>query len=150
MMDQQPVKKDLWPKFDAYMKKVIRSLNNQYGRIIQKRSIEIPYDREQLLSILDHEKFGYTDEYTVEHHNLSLNGRLFPLSDDALFSALRRLSAKQLQVIIPKYWMGYSEIEIADMLQITPRSCSLRRQRALLRLQKLLKEEKHGKQKAPE
>lgn len=100
MMDQQPVKKDLWPKFDAYMKKVIRSLNNQYGRIIQKRSIEIPYDREQLLSILDHEKFGYTDEYIVEHHNLSLNGRQFPLSDDALFSALRRLSAKQLQVII--------------------------------------------------
>lgn len=36
MMDQQPVKKDLWPKFDAYMKKVIRSLNNQYARIIQK------------------------------------------------------------------------------------------------------------------
>lgn len=149
MTDSANHEVDLWPQFDAYMKKAIRSLNNGYGRLIQKRSPEVLFDNPSITSFIEQAQPKETENYPSDHHILEIQGVGYQLDDDALYQALTQLPERFQHILILKFWLGYNEKEIADALHLSRRACYSRRERALKLLRKKLIGGTNGQKKAP-
>lgn len=140
---------ELWPAFDSYIKKVIKSLNSEFTRQQKIVRQEKQTDTDVILEILNQKTQPHTDQYPIEYHTITVCGKQYALADEVLYLAMQQLPEPQLQVLILKYWMGYSEKEIATTLHISLRACYGRRQRAFVGLQKIIKENAHGQDDAP-
>ena len=134
-------KKDLWPMFDAYVKKVVYTANRSYDRQEVKRGKELAMGDVVILSYMDE---GRADSYPSDRNYLLINGKRLPLNDPALFDALQTLPEKLLQVLVMKFWYEYNENQIAADLKVSLRSCYTRRKKALALLRDIMEGRNDG------
>ena len=100
-MDQNE-QETLWSIFDSYCKTVIRNTSRDIGRRYKRQL------RNEVL--VDFSSGGFLDETTVdqdfsiERQFIAYKGESYPVKSCRLYEILMQLPAKQLEVIILKYW----------------------------------------------
>lgn len=127
----------LWPKFDAYVKKVIKTSKCSFVRLLIRES-KVPVLDDKL--ILTHINSGH-DDYPSDHFYLLVDGKLYPVEDYILFEALQQLPDALLKILVLKFWHQDSEKEIAQKMNVTIRSCYTRRKKALALLKSIMEDE---------
>ncbi len=127
----------LWPKFDAYVKKVIKTSKCSFVRLLIRES-KVPVLDDKL--ILAHINSGH-DDYPSDHFYLLVDGKLYPVEDYILFEALQQLPDALLKILVLKFWHQDSEKEIAQKMNVTIRSCYTRRKKALALLKSIMEDE---------
>lgn len=117
----------LWPKFDAYVKRVVRASNYSYIRM-QLRNRKVPTVQDSI--IMAHMK-SHHDNYPSDHFYIFVDNVAYSINDPALFNAMQQLPDNLLKVLVLKFWHQESEKEIAQKMNVTIRSCYSRRKKAL-------------------
>ena len=102
---------DLWPRFDAYVKKVVRQASYGYGRSEKKRKREVIVEDVVIVAYMDQ---GQLDEYPSDRLYLLLDGEKYALKDLNLYDAMRKLPEKLLRVLVLKFWRRLTEDKIAE------------------------------------
>lgn len=127
----------LWPKFDAYVKQVIKTSKVSFVRLLIRESKVPPFEDKLILA---HMK-PRSDEYPSDHLYLMVDGMLYTVDNSALYDALQQLPDALLKVLVLKFWHQDSEKEIAQKMNVTIRACYTRRKKALALLKSIMEEE---------
>lgn len=130
---------DLWPMFDSYVKKVVRSANNDYGRAKARDQKIIILDDTVIMACIHS---PHRDSYVSDHFYLVVDGTEYPLDDPALYAAMQQIPEKLQKVLVLKFWHCDDEKTIASKLNVTIRACYTRRKKALELLKSILEAEK--------
>jgi len=123
----------LWSIFDSYCKTVIRNTSRDIGRRYKRQL------RNEVL--VDFSSGGFLDETTVDHdfsierQFITYKGESYPVKSCRLYEILTQLPAKQLEVIILKYWCKHTDKKAADLIGVTVRTVRNRRSRAQKKIQ---------------
>lgn len=129
----------LWPKFDAYIKQVIKKSKYSFVRLLIRDS-KVPVLEDKL--ILAHMR-PRCDDYPSDHFYLVVDGILYAVDDSVLYEALQQLPDTLLKVLVLKFWHRDSEKEIAQKMNVTIRACYTRRKKALALLKSIMEDETH-------
>lgn len=124
--------------FDAFCKTVIRNeAINEHKRISVQTEKEIPFSAlpNSELSALYHE-----DIYRPYSKTYYVQGRPIIVYDQSLGEVLKFLSPQRRDVILLKYFLDYSEADIARFLHISSPAVNNRKTAALKKLKELLEE----------
>ena len=126
----------LWPKFDTYVKQVIKTSKFSFVRL-QIRDSQVPVVEDKLILAHMHQQY---DNYPSDHLYLIVDGMLYAVDDTILYDALQQLPDALLKVLVLKFWHRDSEKEIAQKMNVTIRSCYTRRKKALTLLKSIMEE----------
>lgn len=103
-------------QFDAYVKKSLRGEVNDHKSELARRSAH-----ETLFSELPDgmlESLCTYDEYPCEQHFFNAVGQSITVRNDALADAISELSARKRDVLLMAYCLGFSDAEIASLLNL--------------------------------
>lgn len=103
-------------QFDAYVKKALRGEVNDHKSELARLS-----SHETLFSELPDgmlESLCTYDEYPCEQHCFSAAGQSITVRSDALADAISELSARKRDVLLMAYCLGFSDAEIASLLNL--------------------------------
>ena len=122
--------------FDAFCKAVIRN-----EAINLHRQIAVRVEKEQPLSTLSHSelaRFCYDDTYHLYKKVYYVQETPVVVYDQTLGEVLQFLSPWRRDVILLKYFLDYSDTDIAKLLHISSPTVSRRMTSALKKLKELL------------
>lgn len=128
---------NLWPKFDAYVKQVVKTSKYSFIRLLIRESKVPTLDDKIILAHMSPRR----DDYPSDHFYLMVDGILYSVDDSALYEALQQLPDNLLKVLVLKFWHQDSEKEIAQKMNVTIRSCYTRRKKALALLKSIMEDE---------
>lgn len=103
-------------QFDAYVKKALRGEVNDHKSELARLS-----SHETLFSELPDgmlESLCTYDEYPCEQHCFSAAGQSITVRNDTLANAISELSARKRDVLLMAYCLGFSDAEIASLLNL--------------------------------
>lgn len=125
-------------QFDSYCKTVLRNALRSILRHRRYRAkYEIPYDS-LLIGTINERK--HYDQYFQNDVTFHLTADVDILLQKSLADAIRALSEEQRLILMPYYFLGESDYDIAKELHMVRRTVSRRRNAALLFLQRILKD----------
>jgi len=125
-------------QFDSFCKKTLKLSAREYYRKIKRRAARETNISE--LSTQDIPALSITDEYYSDNQNFVVSGFDVTVSDSALAEALNELPADRLKIVLLSYFLGMTDGEIAEQLNLVRRTVAYRRAMALQKLKIILEE----------
>lgn len=125
-------------QFDSLSKKVVNAVVMTYHRDMKTRKrFEAPF-----ADIPDFEldTCGMTDKYTYDYTAFDILGEQVHIADDKLVKALQSLPERKLDIIMMFYFMDMSDIEIAEILDISRSTVYRHRTSTLEKIRKIMEE----------
>lgn len=120
--------------FNAFCKIVLyHAALGAYKKLRKKQQFEVSLD---YLREFDFEPIATTDEYFVKYDMptaFTIRGKTVIVENEQLAAALLRLPEKRREVLLLRYYLGYSDEEISKVCDIS-RSAVFRRRKIALRL----------------
>lgn len=126
-------------QFDTLMKKVIDKMIKNYERTLKRRNrrevlfCELPPAMVASLSV--------DDDYGLETTVFEVNGVQIPVDGEGLCNALEQLSERKRNILLMRYFLEMSDVEIAELLNITDRTSLRNRKSALQQMKEILGKE---------
>ncbi len=126
-------------QFDTLMKKVIDKMIKNYERTLKRRNrrevlfCELPPVMVASLSV--------DDDYGLETTVFEVNGVQIPVDGEELCNALEQLSERKRNILLMRYFLEMSDVEIAELLNITDRTSLRNRKSALQQMKEILGKE---------
>ena len=134
MMNTEQYREHIERTFNAFCKIVLyHAALGAYKKIRKKQQFEVPLD---YLCEFDFEPVTTTDEYFVKYDmptTFIVRGKAVIVESEQLAAALLRLPEKWREVLLLRYYLGYSDAEIGEMFGVC-RSTIFRRRKIALRL----------------
>lgn len=127
--------------FDCYCKRVLKheaidiQRNNQYMNSVQTSFSEL--SQEQLGTLCTY------DEYSTDYSLFKVLEYDIAVRDELLAEALQELPEKKRDIVLLSYFLEYSDIEIAQLLNSVRRTVNDQRNKALKDLKKRMEDKKH-------
>ena len=81
------------------------------------------------------------DDYGLETTVFEVNGEQVPVDGEELCNALNQLSERYRNILLMRYFLEMSDIEIAELLNITDRTSLRNRKSALQQMKEILGKE---------
>lgn len=125
--------------FDSFSKTVSRNFVRNLDRAEKNRKKH--YDDEPIDYIL--ELWGKEDSYPSDRFVFYVDSQPCPIENEILYQALLALPKKQREVLLLDFWGCFTDKEIAERLEVTPRTVYNLRQRAFSRVREFY--EKRGR-----
>lgn len=134
MMNTEQYREHIERTFNAFCKIVLyHAALGAYKKIRKKQQFEVSLD---YLREFDFEPVTTTDEYFAKYDvptAFTIRGKTVTVESEQLAAALLRLTEKRREVLLLRYYLGYSDEEIGKMCSIS-RSAVFRRRKIALRL----------------
>ena len=134
MMNTEQYREHIEYTFNAFCKIVLyHAALDTYKKIRRKQQFEVSLD---YLREFDFEPVTTTDEYFMKCYvptTFTVCGKTVIVESEQLAAALSRLPEKRREVLLLRYYLGYSDEEISKMCGIS-RSAAFRRRKIALRL----------------
>lgn len=127
--------------FDCYCKRILKNeainiqKHNQYLNSKQVSFTELT--PEQLAQICT------CDEYSTDYSRFKVLEYDIAVKDELLAEALHELPENKREIILLSYFLDYSDIEIAELLNLVRRTVNDQRNKALKDLKNRLEEKQH-------
>ncbi|WP_040984501.1 RNA polymerase sigma factor [Oceanobacillus jeddahense] len=122
--------------FDSYCKKTLKNETiNIQRQLKRQREVEISFSS---LSEYELKKFLVRDDYLLDDHHFQVLGYDITLKNEALISALYRLSNEKREIILLSYFMSMTDKEIGIALSLARSTVQYRRTSALEELKERL------------
>lgn len=125
--------------FDSFCKTVSRNFVRNLDRAERNRDRHFADDPADYLL----ETLGRRDEYPSESFALYAGGYSCAVESETLYEALLSLPETQRNVLLFDFWGGFSDREISERMEVTPRTVYNLRQRAFSRIREYY--EKRGR-----
>jgi RNA polymerase sigma factor (sigma-70 family) len=125
-------------EFDSFCKKVLKyNARNYYEKQKERgeREASIAELSEQELSSL-----SYCDEYAIEETVFDVQGESVSVRDGDLAQAIAALPKEKRDIVLLSYFVGMSDCEIAECMELVRRTVTYRRASSLRELKKRLEE----------
>lgn len=124
--------------FDSFCKKILKHEARDYYKHLQ-------YRREHEISISELsgdelEQFAVWDRYFEDTYLFEVKGFEIAVADELLAEALKSLPQDRLDIILLSYFLGMSDPEIAEHLNLVRRTVAYRRTSSLQTLKKFMEE----------
>ena len=133
-MNTEQYREHIERTFNAFCKIVLyHAALGAYKKIRKKQQFEVSLD---YLREFDFEPVTTTDEYFAKYDvptAFTIRGKTVTVESEQLAAALLRLTEKRREVLLLRYYLGYSDEEIGKMCSIS-RSAVFRRRKIALRL----------------
>jgi RNA polymerase sigma factor (sigma-70 family) len=127
--------------FDSFCKKVLRgTVRNHYSAQKQRAEREANFSD---LSETELAKLATVDAYSTDETMFDVMGEAISVKDIDLADALKQLSPDKLEIVLLSYFMGLTDREIAECLDMARRTVAYRRTSSLRELRKLLEVNGH-------
>jgi RNA polymerase sigma factor (sigma-70 family) len=123
-------------RFDCYCKKVLKYKARDYCRTIKRRRAREVSLTE--LSEQDFAKLSGTDEYLKDACSFHALGHDITVSDEQIAEALNALSADRRDIILLSYFLGMTDREIAERLNLARSTVTYRRASTLRLLRRIM------------
>lgn len=118
--------------FDAFCKKASVNYIEDLRRAEERRAKHYSNEpAEYLLEIL-----GHADSYPSDSFMFYVDGRPCMVKSETLYNALSSLLERQRDVLLLGFWHSFTNGEIAEMMEVTPRTVYNLRQRAFRAIRK--------------
>ena len=132
MMNSEQYREHIERTFNAFCKIVLyHAALNAYKKIRRKQQFEVSLD---YLREFDFEPITATDEYFVKYDvptAFTVRGKTVVVESERLAAALFRLPEKRREVLLFRYYLGYSDEEIGKICGISRSAVFRRRKKAL-------------------
>lgn len=124
--------------FDSFCKKILKHEARDYYKHLQyRREHEISISE---LSGEELEQFAVWDRYFEDTYLFEVKGFEIAVADELLAEALKSLPQDRLDIILLSYFLGMSDPEIAEHLNLVRRTVAYRRISSLQILKKYMEE----------
>lgn len=124
--------------FDSFCKKILKHEARDYYKHLQyRREHEISISE---LSGEELEQFAVWDRYFEDTYLFEVMGFEIAVADELLAEALKSLPQDRLDIILLSYFLGMSDPEIAEHLNLVRRTVAYRRTSSLQILKKYMEE----------
>ena len=137
MRNSEQYREHIERTFNAFCKIVLyHAALGVYKKIRKKQQFEVSLD---YLREFDFEPVTTTDEYFVKYDVptvFTICGKTVIVESEQLAAALFRLSEKRQEVLLLRYYLGYSDTEIGRLFGVCRSTIFRRRKRALRLLRK--------------
>lgn len=127
--------------FDCFCKRVLKNeainiqKHNQY--LNEKQVSLFQLSPEQL------EQLAVYDEYPSDYWNFKVLEYDIEVKDELLAEALQQLPDRKRDIVLLSYFLDYSDMEIAELLNIVRRTVNDQRNKALKDLKNRMEDNKH-------
>lgn len=124
--------------FDGFCKRLLKNETRDYYRRMQhRRKHEVPLSElpEETLS-----QFAVWDSYFENTYLFEIMGFEISIKDELLAEALKTLPQDRREIILLSYFLGMSDPEIAEHLNLVRRTVAYRRTSTLQALKKCMEE----------
>ena len=122
--------------FDSFCKRILKNETRDYHRHLQYlREHEILFSElpEETL-----EQLAAWDRYFEDEYHFEVMGLEIAIADELLAEALQTLPQDRLEIVLLSYFLGMSDPEIADQLNLVRRTVAYRRTSSLQALKKFM------------
>lgn len=137
MMNSEQYREHIERTFNAFCKIVLyHAALDTYKKIRRKQQFEVSLD---YLCEFDFEPVTTTDEYFVKYDvptAFTLCGKTVIVESEQLAAALLRLTEKRREVLLLRYYLGYSDTEIGRLFGVCKSTIFRKRKRALRLMRK--------------
>ena len=116
------------------IKRTVKSKKRQFARRSKREVLFCE------LSDMKQLECGTTDNYSCDYISFEVLNNTIQVSNEKLAVALHKLSEKQRDVILLRYFQGMSDQEIAELYHVSRSAVYCRRSNGLKKLKALLKE----------
>mgnify|MGYP000852389380 FL=1 len=124
--------------FDSYCKKVLKNeAINIQRQLKRQRELEISFSN---LSEQDMKQLSVTDDYMIDKDLFRVLEYDVGIKDELLGEALKNLSDEKRDIILLSYFLGMTDKEIAEVLQLVRSTVQYKRTTALKELKRRLEE----------
>ena len=137
-------KKTVRHQFDSFCRKVLREEARDYARDLARQG-----EREVSLSGLSEEEMArlyVLDEYPSDQFHFDVLGYDIAVKNERLADALGSLSDDKRGIVLLAYFLGMTDQEIADKLNVVRRTVQYRRASSLKEMKKRLEVVEDGEQ----
>lgn len=132
MMNSEQYREHIERTFNAFCKIVLyHAALNAYKKIRKKQQFEVSLD---YLREFDFEPVTTTDEYFVKYDvptAFTVRGKTIIVESEQLATAFLRLPEKRREVLLLRYYLGYSDTDIGKLFGVCRSTIFRRRKRAL-------------------
>lgn len=125
--------------FDSYCKTVARNASRNLKRAKTnkaKHDVMVGAPMQYIFDLISHEDTYPSDQYTLYADKFSC-----VVYSETLYKALLTLPDQQRAVLLLDFWHGWTDKEIAEELEVTPRTVYNLRQRAFMAIQRFYEQE---------
>lgn len=122
--------------FDSFCKRILKNETRDYHRHLQYlREHEILFSElpEETL-----EQLAAWDRYFEDEYHFEVMGLEIAIADELLAEALQTLPQDRLEIVLLSYFLGMSDPEIADQLNLVRQTVAYRRTSSLQALKKFM------------
>ena len=123
------------------IKRTVKSKKRQFARRSKREVLFCE------LSDMKQLECGTTDNYSCDYISFEVLNNTIQVSNEKLAVALHKLSEKQRDVILLRYFQGMSDQEIAELYHVSRSAIYRRRSNGLKKLKALLKERNRTNEK---
>lgn len=122
--------------FDSFCKKILKNEARDYYK-------HLKYRREHEISLSElseeaMEQLAIWDEYFEDTYYFEVMGFEIAITDELLAEALKSLSQNRLEIVLLSYFLGMSDPEIAEHMNLVRRTVAYRRTSSLQALKKYM------------
>lgn len=122
--------------FDSFCKKILKNEARDYYKHLKYRQAH-----EISLSVLSEEameQLAIWDKYVEDTYYFEVMGFEIAVTDELLAEALKSLSQNRLEIVLLSYFLGMSDPEIAEHMNLVRRTVAYRRTSSLQALKKYM------------
>ena len=133
--------KQIIEMFDSFCKKVAKNCARNCRRT--KNNHDKHYTEDPIESLIDY--WISDDDYPSDANIIYINDKPYKIHDDALYQAFLNLQKKEQEVLILEFWEDLSYKEIAQQMEVSPRTVYTLRKNAVKVIKKLYEKEHRGR-----
>lgn len=125
-------------EFDSYCKKVLKyAARDSFREQRQRGKREVPFSE---LSKRELSGLVAFDDYSIDETIFDVQGEAVSVNDSNLADALGELSQDKRDIVLLSYFMGMTDREIAECMDMARRTVAHRRINSLRELKRILEE----------
>ena len=137
-MKPSDFQKTIQCQFDCKLKRVVKGIVRNYRKELKRRrNREISFCELPEIVV---EKLAVWDEYESDYTSFDVCGIEIRVLDDELADALKSLSERERAIILMYFFLGMSDTEIGEKLNINRTTSFRSRKNSLEEIRKKLKE----------
>lgn len=130
--------------FDCYCKRIVKNEAidiQRHNRYLNEKQISLSQLTPEQMAQL-----SISDEYSTDYSLFKVLEYDVAVRDELLAEALQELPKTKQDIILLSYFMDYTDIEIAELLNLVRRTVNHQRNKALEDLKKRMEEKQHDKE----
>jgi RNA polymerase sigma factor (sigma-70 family) len=130
--------------FDCYCKRIVKNEAidiQRHNKYLNEKQISLSQLTPEQMAQL-----SISDEYSTDYSLFKVLEYDVAVRDELLAEALQELPKTKQDIILLSYFMDYTDIEIAELLNLVRRTVNHQRNKALEDLKKRMEEKQHDKE----